>query len=196
MADSGRGKYARGSLNWLLVAVVILAFTLARSYLQEDPEWERFRSEEGRFAVLMAGVPDERTIEEEIAGGRVASRYFSFGRSGVLYAVAYVDLPAGQVRQTGVGEILDQARQALAGRVQGEMLEEEEEIVLEGYPGRMWKFAAGDGSLLQARGWLVDERLYTLMAGMEEEGASQAEVDAFFTSFELAGTGKPAAGSD
>lgn len=195
MVDSDRGKYARGSLNLLLVAVVILVFTLVRSYLQEAPEWERFRSEEGGFAVLMAGIPDERKIEEEVAGSRVVSRYFSCGRGGVLYAVAYVDLPVGQVQQTGVGELLDQARQALAGRVQGKALEEEE-VALEGHPGRRWKFAAGDGSLLQARSFLVDQRLYTLMAGMEEESASQAEVGAFFASFTLLGTDDPVAGSD
>ena len=195
MADSDRGKYARGSLNWLLVAVVIFAFTLGRSYLQGEPEWELFRSEEGGFAVLAAGVPDERTIEEEVAGGRVASRYFSFGRKGVLYAVAYVDLPAGQVQANGLGEILDQARQALAGRVQGEALEEEE-VFLKGYAGRMWKFAAGDGSLLRAKSFLVDQRLYTLMAGMEEEGANREEVGAFFASFTLLERDDLAAGSD
>jgi len=195
VADSNREKYARGSLNWLLVAVVIFAFTLGRSYFQGEPEWERFRSEEGGFAVLAAGVPDERTIEEEVAGGRTASRYFSFGRGGVLYAVAYVDLPSGQVQSSGPGEILDQARQALAGRVQGKALEEEK-ISLEEYAGRRWRFAAGDGSLLLAEGFLVDERLYTLMAGMEEESANQVEVEGFFASFTLLEKDDPVAGSD
>jgi hypothetical protein len=176
---------ARRSFRLLLLVVALFLIASLKDCFRTEPEWGIFTSAEGGFSVQAAGDPDQRTIEEELPEGKAASRYFTFGRMGVQYAVAYFDLPAGQLRRIGADSVLAHARSALARRVQGRLLEEED-IVLEGHPGKGMEIEADDGSLLRAQSYLVGDRLYTLMAGTRGEGkAAATEIRRFFSSFAL-----------
>jgi hypothetical protein len=183
VAEAEKEGVAKRSFYLLLLVVVLSLMATMRSYLKEEPEWGRFAAAEDGFSVLVAGSPDRRTMEEDLPSGKVESHYLTFARGGVQYAVARVELPAG-----GQGEgraVLERAGAALVERVQGELLEERE-ISASGFAGRRLEIEAGDGSVLQARIILANDRLYTLMAGMGEEREElQTEVDSFFASFEI-----------
>ena len=190
MSQSEESGSARRSFYLLLAVVALLLFLVVKGYLKEEPEWRPFRSPEGGFSVLTAGVPDQRRLEEELRGGKVEARYFMWSRGQVHYAVAYTDLPEDFVQGIKPDSMLAQARRALVKRVQGKMLEETA-TVLEVHPGVLCKIEAGDGSLLRARIFLVEWRIYDLMAGTADASEkAQAEVDAFFNSFALIDRGQ------
>lgn len=185
MSESEESGSAKRSFYFLLAVVAVLLFSVAKGYLKKEPEWEPFRSTEGGFSVLTAGVPDQRRLKEELGSGKTEARYFTWSRGQVHYAVAYTDLPENFAQRTDADTVLTHAHRALAKRVQGKMLEETA-AVLEKHPGVSCKIEAGDGSVLRARIFLVEGRIYTLMAGAADEGEKgQTEIDAFFNSFAL-----------
>jgi hypothetical protein len=192
-AKASGGGYARGSLNLLLVAVTILAITLVRSWLRPEPEWAAFESVEGGFVVLVAGEPADRVRADEVQGRAVDSHFLTFSRAGVEYAVTYMDMPMDDPLDADQGRLLRQACEALATRVQGELMGSEI-LSVDTHPGRSCSIRAGDDSILRARTVLVGRRLYSLMAAVPESSqALEREVDDFFTSFRLTGSTAAAA---
>ena len=101
------------------------------------------------------------------------------------FPVPFVEWAQGPLREFITDILLGQAREALAKRVQGKVLKEAADV-LEDYTGKSCKIEAGDGSILYVKIFLVDTRIYTLMAGVAEESeTSQGEIGKFFASFSL-----------
>ena len=185
MAEGRGGKFSRGSLNLLLVAVTILAITMVRSWLRPEPEWAPFDSEDGGFAVLAAGAPAHRVRGEDVQGRAVDSHFYAFSRGGVEYAVTYMDLPMDDPLDADPGNLLSQACEALVARSQGDLVDSRA-VALGTHPGRSCQIRAGDGSVLRARVILAGRRLYSVLAAMpEDSGALEQEVEAFVASFRL-----------
>ena len=148
------------------------------------PEWTEFRSEEGRFAVLMPEKPTSQTSTFEFSQGRLEEHVFTAAHRPLVCLVTYTDFPKPMF-VTGdsdglFGSVRDQFIKEMGGK-----LASENPLTLDGYPGREIKIAMFRGEV-RVRMFLVGERLYLLaLINMEKPFASDEEANKFFASFKL-----------
>lgn len=143
-------------------------------------DWQKFSSTAGRFSVLMPGTPTEETQTDKIEDGRTYQQYyFTVTQPEGVYFVAYSEFPGSEVSQVDADTILEAASEGIL--VDGGRLLSQREISLEGYPGREIEYEDSEGNLSNTRIFLVEERLYQLIA----IASNSDDVSRFFDSFEL-----------
>lgn len=158
-----------------LLAAIIMAILGCQL---SPPPFTEFVSEEGGFSISMPGPPNE---ERETTSEGVLSYTYSAETSDAIYIVVYSDFRRDFVEDYDPGWILDTAQDGAAGK--GELLSSEP-ITLDGHPGRDLKIQTSDGTVVFTRYYLVDVRLYQLVASTES-GTMTTEVGEFFDSFTL-----------
>lgn len=140
-----------------------------------DPKaWREFQSPEGRFSVLLPGVPVKRVEEMEYPGVKLRSYSFALRTSNQSpqYNLMYVDFPVA-LDAGDAGAVFDSARDEGMRAVGGKLLEESEDNRL-GHPGRFYKVRTGDGGVLRVKAFLVKNRLYNLTFTAEGTNESPA----------------------
>ncbi len=151
---------------------------------------KRYSPPGGGFSVLMPGKPVAQDEEVDTRLGKVTNHSFSAGAGEVWYAVMYSDLPAPVSDPEVIKGMLDNARAHGLAAVHGE-LQSEQEITLEGNPGREWLVRIPRGAILQARAYWVRQRLYQVVTLREPEPNKEisklreAAVKSFLDSFQL-----------
>jgi hypothetical protein len=176
----------------LLLAAALLS--IASLGCSERFEWREVRADEG-FVVLLPGRPQVVTRDVDVGGKSAAMTMWSTGTGPAIFAVGTVQLPAaalsgaardatvayfrdGLVRNIGGVQAMPRASPPLASGARKLLADEAFEAV--GRPG-----ADGRKSRLAARVFIVDDRLFQLVAlGAEGEIPPEA-LDTFFTSFRL-----------
>jgi hypothetical protein len=152
-----------------------------------DTTWQEFRSEDGRYSVLMPGKPEEETISMETDAGAVEATYARMEVDGVTYMVMYLDPPAESL-QLGPDEYF---RQYIDGAVQniesnsGVDIQDPtiSEITLDGNPGREFVISVSAENLLSRhRTYLVDTRQYLIQATGPVEKVSSDETARYLDS--------------
>lgn len=147
-------------------------------------QWQQFSPKDGRFSVQMPGKPKEE-IERSTGPNPIELRMYSVDLLLSAYIVAYYDLPKaippGQERA-----FFNQARdRAVGGTNRGQV--REQEIRLGQYPGRQIQFVDKDNILMQTRLYLVNRRVYTVIAAIPQNqiGTLKPTADRFLNSFKL-----------
>lgn len=144
----------------------------------EDP-WKEFTSEEGGFSVHMPGEPTYNVQPAPTAQGTVQIHMFLIEHGVMAYGVMYNDV-LGEIMD--VQKFLDDRRDAAVKTVSGTMLAEKS-ISLEGHPGREIKLKTADNIQYTGRLYLVDGRLYqviaTAPAGVNADAATSKLMESF-----------------
>ena len=141
--------------------------------------WVDFESAEGNFRVELPVEPvrQEETVPSDV-GPLQAVLFAATTDPGSSYSIAYTDYPEA-VLQVEPGAVLDGAVQGAATNVSG-TVQSSTKLEAEGFPAVDYVINVDDGQL-QARGILVDRRIYLLQrAGAQpDEAGFRQLVDSF-----------------
>lgn len=162
----------------------------ARKLLDPGPlVWSEFRSEEGRFSVLLPDKPTSQASTVEMSQGRFEQHTFIASHLPLLCTIAYTDFPKQLLVANDVDGLFDGVRDEVIRGVGGK-LASENKLLLDGYAGREIKVHMFRGEL-RLRLYLVGDRLYVLsFLNAEKAFASDEEPNKFFASFKLQSTVK------
>jgi len=174
---------------------VLLALTLVSC--SERLEWREFRSAEG-YSVMLPGRPQTVARDVEIESHRVAVSMTSTGVGPAMFALGVARLPAVFAddvagRERAIGYFRDGLVRNIGGTATTVT-----PVSLELPPGSGRQLRAGqvvesrgrtgpDGlsAVLAARFFIVDDRLFQLIALGGEGSIEPQALDTFFTSFRL-----------
>ena len=157
------------------------------------PVWTEFRSNEGRFSILMPEKPHSQTSTMETPQGRFEQHAFIASHGLLLCMIAYTDFPAKLLVANNVDGVFDGVRDQFIKEVSGK-LASEISLSLDGHSGREIKAHMFRGEL-RLRLYLVGDRLYILsiISSSEISDSDEEAFNKFFASFKLNPTTKPIA---
>ena len=170
------------ALPWLIVFCLALAApTLAAT------AWTAFKSEDGRFQILLPGAPTTDNDATEGAA-QVHDMVFDLGTGGV-YRLKVTDHPAGWGDERPKGERLQELQDQLMAGMPGAQILSAKTITQGEWQGRTFSFSTDGGKLVhRARLYLVGDRLYFLdaaVAASAAKGKTAVGVARFLASFKI-----------
>jgi len=134
--------------------------------------WKTFESAEGRFSIEFPGTPKVGT-EPLDAAGQVVLHKCSL-TTNAEYGVIYADYPTKIEGAAATKQVLDDGAKGAVAGVGSELLSISE-ISLSGNPGRALKERMKDGAIMQARMFLVGQRLYQIAITLPPMQGAKAE---------------------
>jgi hypothetical protein len=165
-----------------LVALLGLALAPAVASAQE---WKDFSSAECRCSAQFPGMPQQRTQPLQSKHGSVESKMIILDVPGTaFFALSYIDYSKEAAAKARPDENLDDARDAALGYVKGK-LRDETKITMNGYPGRELKIDAPGNMVVNARMYLVKERLYQAIVVLPKSREASGDAKKFLESFKF-----------
>jgi hypothetical protein len=152
------------------------------------PRWNDYVSQEGNFGVVLPGKPDYHIHEAEVNGvpGKTTFHTMELDEGGIVYAVAYADLPK-EVEPNK--ELLDKIGLANLAGVFSFKVDNQPgiETTFRNYPfpGKKYSFSVPFQGEAIVRVYLVHRRLYLIMACGEEISQETESVKRFMDSFDF-----------
>lgn len=168
------------------LAMVVLVSGACISMASPSPTWHGYKSEIGHFQVLLPGTPILREARQPGPDGDVVNRIIAVdgGAMRLSYVVSFCDYPAGTWSEYAPDNALKMLRQQLLTQL-GAKADKVETVKLGTHPGNAFTFRTAKGDPMQARFYLVGDRVYYLWAGPVHHDGAAAQVKKFFTSFTL-----------
>jgi TonB family protein len=117
--------------------------------------------------VIMPGEPMEMSQSVDTPVGKVPMKSFVAQKGRVIYLAVYAEYPIVFDSPGAIKSSLDSGRDLMISSSNAKLISEKE-VAYGKYAGREWK-AAGLKFVLYSRAYLVNQRLYTLMAWMPED---------------------------
>ena len=170
----------------VLLALCATAVSCGRS------EWRTIDVAEGAFRVLMPGQPHIANQQFETPAGRMSAHLYSSDRPAAYYAVGYSDYPLAFALGENPDKIFNGVRDTWLRRIGGRLTGPVRKLTLAGkYPGLEFTAegkAKGADAFMQARLFLVDQRLYQVIAMGRKNEVPQGDINRFLNSFALVPT--------
>jgi hypothetical protein len=175
-----------------LVTFVVALFAAGLLLSCGRSEWRPMEVSEGGFRILMRGQPNVTKQDLDTPAGRMTAHLYSSDRPASYYAVGYSDYPLALVVGQDAGKVFEGVRDTWVRRIAGRRVMPDGKLTLAGkYPGLEFT-AEGDSkgteAFVQARIFLVDQRLYQVIAMGRKNAVAQGEINRFLNSFELVPT--------
>lgn len=148
----------------------------------ESAAFKPYEAPEG-FIIGMPGEPQIARKQVPLGSGTVNTASYSARDGAVLYSVSIADYPEKLVASRPPDALLNEGRDGLAKEVQG-TLKDEQDITLDGYPGKSYTVSSPVAGEIKARNFLVGPRLYTLLV-LFNPNTPALTADAFLTSLKL-----------
>ncbi|WAS86195.1 MULTISPECIES: hypothetical protein [unclassified Corallococcus] len=147
------------------------------------PAFKPYEAAEG-FTIDMPMEPQVSRRQVPLGSSTVNTAAFSVRtEDGTIYSVSTADYPERLVASRPPEALLNEGRDGIVKEVQG-TLKEEEEITLDGYPGKAYTVSSPVHGAVKARNFLVGPRLYTLLV-IYNPNHPNTTADAFLTSLKL-----------
>jgi hypothetical protein len=166
----------------ILICVLVLAACGQKS------EWRELAVAEGGFRILMRGQPQYARQQVDTPAGKMEAHLYSSDRPDAYFAVGYSDYPLAFAMTTGADEILAGVRDTWMRKINGTLVTSAKEMKSGKYPGMQFTARGrvnGKEALLEAELYLVDQRLYQVVAISRSGEASQGVVNRYLSSFKL-----------
>jgi hypothetical protein len=181
---SGRGGFA--------ILLLLLACALPAACGKSD--WSELTIPEGGFRVLMRSEPHYVKQELDTPAGKMTAFLYSSDRVSSYYAVGYSDYPLALVVGTDPAQIFSGVRDTWVRRIGGRLVRSDSKLKLGGsYPGLEFEAegrANGADAFVQARIYMVEQRLYQVIAMGRKNEVPQGEINRFLDSFRLVPVGE------
>jgi len=165
-------------------ALALLVACAALAGCTPDLDWRELSVPEGRFAVLLPGKAQREVRTLNTAAGALTMTMYACSLKQGSMGVAYTDYPAAALAADQGRAQLDAARDALLRNVGGGV-RSEQDMMIEGFPGRQVYAEGRGGARLKARFVAAGGRLYQIAYIGERDGLAMADIDMFLTSFKL-----------
>ncbi|MCB0399014.1 MAG: hypothetical protein KDD26_05200 [Winogradskyella sp.] len=171
-----------------LLITSIFLFICATTITAQD--WEKYKSEDLAFVAEFPGTP-EKTVEQiQTAVGELDMHMIAYSSStagdNVYYGVIRSDYPEEQfsnMSEEKIKSVLDGAVNGAVSNVSG-TLESDENIILNGYPGRKIKIKT-TGVELFMNAYLVDNVMYVTQVIAMEGTVNTKNLNFFLDSFDI-----------
>jgi hypothetical protein len=146
-------------------------------------DWKWFRSNDGKFDVLMPGTPKTEATTVTTDSGPTLFHSHKLTKDGVTYSVAYLDLPF-VVSGDGIQKYLNSARDRYLAGTRGRLLSPpgDKNISVQGYPGREFQVRMPDERVVKTQILMIGPRFYQLEVG-PLAAATPEDVTRFLSSF-------------
>jgi len=198
---NGRILYTDRSqpMKFLLNGIITLAAAAAYwfagvNFVQAVPDLfagdpQEFTTQSGEFSV-MTPVQLQETVETvpTQGSGQVDIHLFSAETRKAAYMIAYSDYPQNAFAGVDPQLVLANSRDGAVANSNG-ALASDEEISLQGYPGRQLLIEGvdeqGQKMAVHSRMYLVGDRLFQVMVILPEGQTMSADMEGFLTSFKL-----------
>lgn len=151
-------------------------------------EWQELPVREGGFSVLMRSQPHYARQQLDTPTGKVLAHLYSSPRPDSFFAVGYSDYPLAQVVGRSPEALFAHVRDTWVKRIEGRPVRMSPIKLAGQYPGV--EFSAegkvkGANTVLDARLYLVDQRLYQVIAMARKGEVPQGVVNRYLNSFKL-----------
>jgi hypothetical protein len=168
-----------------LLALLVPSLAACGSSTSSSQPPSEFKSETGGFSIATPYSLKETTQSVDTAAGKVETHMFRAEQGQEAWVVAYSELPVEIVQASDPRGMLEASRDGAVANINGELVSDAP-ISLNEYPGREFT-ASAQGLSLRARMFLVENRLYQIMAVVPKDKENSKEIDDFLQSFQLTG---------
>jgi LSD1 subclass zinc finger protein len=148
---------------------------------QQPPDWKPFASQEGKFSALFPGTPTQ-TSSNDRQGTTTYTIMVELNAQKTAYMVMYNDMPAGVTEATSKF-LFDTVAKNF-----GPAVKKKKDIKLDGHPGielELEQLQDRDIIAITDRIYLVDRRMYQVMASAAKDKKDPAQFAEFLDSFKL-----------
>jgi hypothetical protein len=177
----GEGLPGRRRLRAALALLAIGVALLATAAHAADP-WKEVRSKEGAFTARFPADPKINIEPPDPSGG--VTNVFLAALGQMAFEVSYTDYGARAFAGRSLDAIYNLARDDLV-KGQPVKLLVDRKIMLDGLPGREVIFAAEDGYTQDYRFFVMQARIYAVIAGGPAGMEKSPEAKRFLDSFKL-----------
>jgi hypothetical protein len=181
---SGRARFA----------TILLLLACALSAACGKSDWNELAIPEGGFRVLMRSEPHYSKQELDTPAGKMTAFLYSSDRPNSYYAVGYSDYPLALVIGADSQQIFSGVRDTWVRRIGGRLVRTDSKLKLAGtHPGLEFEAegrANGADAFVQARIYMVEQRLYQVIAMGRKNEVPQGEINRFLDSFRLVPIGE------
>ena len=151
-------------------------------------EWHELAVSEGGFSILMRPEPYYAKQQVDTPAGRMLAHLYSSDRRDAYFAVGYSDYPLALVMGTAPDALFAGIRDTWVRRIEGRLVAGDRVTLAKQHPGL--EFVAegkiqGEDAFLHARLFLVDQRLYQIVAIGRKGEVAQGLVNRYLNSFRL-----------
>lgn len=170
-------------VSWCFGPILGLLLALVASTGADAQAWSEYRSEAGRYRILMPGVPSPSTQPVAMQDGRsVQLVQAGFETSSAAFLGTHVDYPADVVRGHVPDNFLKTVRD---GSAKGHTLRSDRSLKVGGYAAREYVILRANGIIIITRSVLVGSRLYQLIVARNEGDDKHPDTRKFLDSFAL-----------
>ncbi|BAY14559.1 hypothetical protein NIES21_03160 [Anabaenopsis circularis NIES-21] len=131
-----------------------------------QPKWKLFRAPDGRFTVLMPGIPSKETQTQKTYMGEIDLEIFFAQppKQQVAYVVVYNEFPHSYGTLTNPQTILEQAQAMVLKTTKSNLIRQRNIRSSNGHPGKEIEFVNAGGKITRSRMYVAEGRLYQVMA--------------------------------
>jgi hypothetical protein len=172
---------------WKRWMIVVAACALA-ACTRGGSEWQELTVHEGGFSILMRGQPQYVRQTLDTAAGKMEAHLYAADGPNAYFAIGYSDYPLALVLGGSAQELFAGVRDTWVRRLEGRLVSRDDRISAGKYPGYAFSAvgkAKGADAILDARLYLVDQRLYQIVAITRRHEVAQGVVNRYLDSFRL-----------
>ena len=151
-------------------------------------EWQELAVPDGGFSVLMRGPPLVTPQHVDTPAGRMSAHLYSSDRPDAYFAVGYTDFPLALAVGSEPEKIFAGSRDTWVKRIQGRLVSSSPLKLAGKYPGMQFTVEGTyqeRPAIVEGRLYLVDQRLYQVIALTRQGEMPQGIVNRYFESFKL-----------
>jgi hypothetical protein len=172
---------------WKRWMIVVAACALA-ACTRGGSEWQELTVHEGGFSILMRGQPQYVRQTLDTPAGKMEAHLYAAEGPNAYFAIGYSDYPLALVLGGSAQELFAGVRDTWVRRLEGRLVSQDDRISAGKYPGYAFSAvgrAKGADAILDARLYLVDQRLYQIVAITRRHEVAQGVVNRYLDSFRL-----------
>ncbi|MBD2384810.1 hypothetical protein [Cylindrospermum sp. FACHB-282] len=131
-----------------------------------QPKWKIFTAPDGRFSVLMPGIPKRQTQTQKTYMGPINLEVFAAQppKQDVAYVVTYNDFPYDYAQMKNPEEILNKAKDTALTTTKSNLVSERNIRSSNGHPGKEIEYVNAGGKITRSRMYIADGYLYQVTA--------------------------------
>jgi len=131
-----------------------------------QPQWKLFTAPDGRFTILMPGMPQRETQTQKTYMGEINLEIFVAQppKQQVAYLVTYNDFPYSYGQMSNPQEILNKAQYMALKTTKSNLVSQRNIRSSNGHPGKEIEYVNSGGKITKNRMYVAEGRLYQVMA--------------------------------
>lgn len=154
-----------------------------------QPQWKLFTAPDGRFSVLMPGIPKKESQTQKTHMGEINLEVFSAQppKQEVAYLVIHNEFPHSYGKITDPQEILNHVRDMALKTTKSNLLNQRSIRSSNGHPGKEIAYINAGGKITRSRIYVADGRLYQVMAitTKKQQNTLAKTITGYLNSFQL-----------